>query len=207
MSYERQEAQPQTEKQYVFNIVGEQVALGPVHLDLTTPLHRWLNDFEVTLLSGDPLMPKSLEETRAEIEREAGGERQNHVGFIIYEHTTMRMIGIAELRQINHIHRNATYGILIGEKDCWHKGYGTETTRLILDYGFTVLGLHNVVLHTYSYNIAAQRAYTKAGFRVVGTRREAWCWGGQFYDEIIMECLSSEFESINKPIIQLPGSK
>ncbi|GHO46795.1 GNAT family N-acetyltransferase [Ktedonospora formicarum] len=193
-------------KEYAINVVGEGIALGPMHLDIVPLMYKWINDFEVSLLSGDPLIPRSLEAVKADVEQDLRDDQHHRIGFIIYERVGMRMIGITELRHLDHIHRKATFGILIGMKDCWHKGYGTEATRLMLDYGFTVLGLHNIELRTYSYNTAAQRAYTKAGFRVVGTRHEACCWGGQFYDEIIMECLSNDFKRINEPIIRVPNS-
>ncbi len=34
------------------------------------------------------------------------------------------------------------------------RGYGTETTRLMLDYAFTALGLHNVMLTVFVFNAA-----------------------------------------------------
>jgi RimJ/RimL family protein N-acetyltransferase len=51
-------------------------------------------------------------------------------------------------------------------------GYGTEATRLTLEYGFCLLGLHNIMLSVSSANTAAIRAYKRAGFQVIGARRE-----------------------------------
>jgi hypothetical protein len=55
---------------------------------------------------------------------------------------------------VDHRNRSATFGILIGEPECRGKGYGTETTRLMLDYAFTALGLHNVMLTVFEFNPA-----------------------------------------------------
>jgi RimJ/RimL family protein N-acetyltransferase len=55
---------------------------------------------------------------------------------------------------VDHRNRSATFGILIGEPECRGKGYGTETTRLMLDYAFTTLGLHNVMLTVFEFNPA-----------------------------------------------------
>jgi diamine N-acetyltransferase len=41
---------------------------------------------------------------------------------------------------VDYCNRSASFGILIGEPDCRGKGYGTETTRLMLDCAFTDLG-------------------------------------------------------------------
>src|SRR5439155_4459284 len=114
-------------------------------------------------------------------------------GFTIYEAATLRPIGNTALMNVNHLHRTAEFGILIGEKDCWGKGYGTETTRLMLQYGFNSLGLHNIMLTTYSFNERGLRAYRRAGFREVGRRRESVRLGGIAYDNVFMECLATEF--------------
>jgi hypothetical protein len=44
-------------------------------------------------------------------------------------------------------------------------------------------------------NPAGIRAYEKAGFKEFGRRRKCRMMGGQLWDEIYMDCLSSEFES------------
>lgn len=196
-----QQAQP------IINIMGEKVALGPYHRGFIPYLHRWTNDFEVSILSGDDMMPQTLEMFQAKFEhsaKEGTPGQSNRVEFIIYERESMRIIGLTELRQINHVHRRAQFGIGIGEKDCRHKGYGTEAVRLILDYGFTVLNLHNIMLNTYGYNIPAQKSYLKAGFREIGRRRQSVRFGGQWYDEVLMDCLSSEFQRVGKPVISVP---
>ena len=88
---------------------------------------------------------------------------------------------------------------MIGEKDCWDQGYGTEATRLILDYAFNVLGLHNIRLSVYDFNPRGVRAYEKAGFKVIGRRRQALRLGHERHDMIIMDALATEFES---PVLQ-----
>jgi len=82
-------------------------------------------------------------------------------------------IGRTGLGDIDYRDRRACFGLEIGEADYRGRGYGTETVRLMLDYAFTALGLHNVDLETWEYNRAAQRAYAKAGFREIGRRRQA----------------------------------
>jgi len=44
----------------------------------------------------------------------------------------------------------------------------------MLDYAFTVQGLHAVMLTVYEYNRAGQRAYAKAGFRPFGHSDTPW---------------------------------
>jgi RimJ/RimL family protein N-acetyltransferase len=84
---------------------------------------------------------------------------------------------------------------MIGEMDRRGKGLGTEATLLTLDYAFTVLGLHSVMLTVYEFNLAGRRAYEKAGIREFGRRRQSHWMGDRFWDEIFMDCLATEFTS------------
>jgi RimJ/RimL family protein N-acetyltransferase len=173
-------------------LVGELVALGPVHKGLLPLLWKWESDLRLSALTGDPSRPKTPEgiEQLYEWYSKAG---EDSAGFVLYERTPMRPIGTAGLISINHLHRTAELGISIGEHDCWGKGYGTEATRLILDYAFNALALHNVMLRVFSYNQRAIRAYLRAGFREIGRRRQAQRIGSQVYDVVLMDCLATDF--------------
>lgn len=178
----------------ILNIIGERVALGPYDRDLLPLYLKWINDFEVTRHVLDRLTPWTKERRLANYERYSQGG-PDYADFMVYERETLRPIGYTTLEDIDHMHRTATFGILIGEKDCWGKGYGTETTRLMLDYAFTLLRLHNVLLQVDKDNERAVQAYTHAGFRVIGERREAHYLAGQIGGVLYMDCLASEFTS------------
>ncbi len=179
--------------QPIINIAGDKVALGPLRRDLLPIYVKWINDFEVARALDVRLGPFTLEAEETWYERVAKSE--SDAVFTIYERATLRPIGSAGLHHIDHRQRTAEFGVLIGEKDCWGKGYGTETARLMLDYGFTTLGLHNIHLRAYAYNQRGLRAYAKAGFKVAGRLREAHRLAGRAYDVIYMDCLATEFES------------
>lgn len=175
-------------------IVGELVALGPWHRGLLPLLWKWENDVALAPLTGDPMLPLTPEAIEADYERYAKAEPRARTSarFVVYERATLRPIGSVGIRDIDHLHRTAELGIVLGEPDCWGKGYGTEATRLVLDYAFTALGLHNVVLRVYAYNERAIRAYRKAGFKEIGRRREAHRIGNRVVDEVWMDCLATE---------------
>ena len=176
----------------LLSIVGEHVALGPYHRALIPLLWKWENDLPLGPLSGDPMVPLTLEAVEADYDKHHKELPKDSATFAVYERATLRPIGKTGLSAINHMHRTAELGIVIGEPDCRGKGYGTEATRLLLDYAFTTLGLHNVFLRVYAYNAPAIRAYEKAGFREIGRRRQAHRIGGQAFDEVFMDCLATE---------------
>jgi RimJ/RimL family protein N-acetyltransferase len=176
----------------IVNIVGELVALGPARREFLPLYQRWVNDFQTMRNLGIPPVPMSAEVEEAWYDSLG---KPGEANFTIYERATWRPIGNTALHNIDHRNRSAGFGIMIGEPDCRGKGYGTEVTRLMLDFAFTALGLHNVMLTVFEFNYAGQRAYAKAGFREFGRRRQARSMGGRLWDEIYMDCISTEFTS------------
>jgi RimJ/RimL family protein N-acetyltransferase len=193
MSDERRATSDERAGRPILNIVGERVVLGPLTRDLIPALARWRNDFQVQRTTGDLPRPVTIEAVTASYDRRAVST--DAFWFAIYERAAGRAIGHTHLSDVDWRGRTAEFGIVIGEADGRGKGHGTETARLMLDYAFTALGLHSVMLMTDEYNLAGQRAYQKAGFREFGRRRQCSFLAGRLWDLIYMECLATEFTS------------
>lgn len=84
-------------------------------------------------------------------------------------------------------------GLFIGEEENRGKGYGQEVLRLLLDFAFETLNLHNVMLRVFAFNERAIHTYQKVGFREFGRRRESYYAKGRFWDEIHMDILKEEY--------------
>lgn len=184
---------------------GEKVGLGLLRKDLIPLYHRWFNDPEVQRTTHHPrLIP--IETIEADFDSYVRSERNQP--FTIYELSERasgdRPIGAANLKDVDFRNRTAELAILIGEADARGRGCGTEATRQILDYAFTVLSLRNVMLTVYANNPAGVRAYEKAGFREFGRRTAAVEVAGQVFDVIYMECLAATFDSPVLRTIMLP---
>jgi RimJ/RimL family protein N-acetyltransferase len=177
----------------ILNITGERVGLGPIEREHLPFIQRWDNDLFVLRTAGIGVRPRTVEDVAAWYER--GVADHSRARFVIVELASGQPIGTCELRDIDYRHRTAEIGITIGEGSARGQGYGTEATRLLLDYAFTALGLHNVLLDVAEYSLAGRRAYEKAGFREIGRRRECNPLGGRLYDDILMEALATDFDS------------
>ena len=176
----------------ILNVEGELVALGPLRRDLLPLYQRWINNLGTMRTLDLPPYPMTMEKEQDWYDGQSRAE--SDVPFTIYERETLRPIGNTGLHEVDYRNRTASFGIIIGEPECRGKGYGTETTRLMLDYAFTALGLHNVMLIVFEFNAAGISAYRKAGFKESGRRRECRLVGDKLWDEIQMDCLSTEFE-------------
>jgi len=103
------------------------------------------------------------------------------------------LIGHISLHDIDHFNRHAFLGIVIGESEYHSKGYGAEAVRLVLDYGFKTLNLHNIMLSVHADNHAGIACYKKVGFKDAGRRREWLFKDGKYIDVIYMDILAHEF--------------
>jgi RimJ/RimL family protein N-acetyltransferase len=175
-------------------IRGEQVYLRPAERDDIDVFVRWFADAETTrYLSIRAPFSRAMEEKWFESMLEQQGKRQYH--FVICLLADDRPIGTAGFHHVNQEDGNAAFGISIGEKDEWSKGYGTDALRAICDFGFGQLRLERIELDVYEPNRRAQRSYEKAGFVTEGTLRHAHFSDGRYHNLLRMSLLRGEWEA------------
>ncbi|HEU4323009.1 MAG TPA: GNAT family protein [Roseiflexaceae bacterium] len=172
-------------------VPGERVFLSHVQRADLPLLTRWFSDLETTTYLGALGRSFTLEDEQDWFERVRKAEGEKQFGIVVRE--GRRLIGTAGLMRIDHQRGVAELGISIGDKSCWGQGYGTETVRLLLDYGFTFLGLHTIFLWYSSFNARGQQAYLKAGFKPAGRLRGAGVFDGRRYDHVLMDITRDEF--------------
>lgn len=160
-------------------------------------LVRWLNDPEVTVHIARTL-PIGLEEELSWLKARAGDQR--NILLLLVSRDGDLPIGCAGLREIALPDRKASFGIMIGEKDCWDRGFGSEATEVMLGIAFERLGLNRVELQVDETNPRAIRVYEKAGFRNEGVARKARFQNGRFVDVRQMAILADEWRANRSPV-------
>lgn len=178
---------------YFKKLVGDRIYLSPRSIEDVEKYTEWMNDFEVTDYTGRSGQLTSLESEKKYLESKIDVEAT----FAIVTLDEDKLIGTVGLESINHLHREATLGIFIGDKDYLSKGYGTEAIKLILDYGFNYMNLNNIKLNLMEFNERALKCYIKCGFKEYGRRRKCRFINGKYYDSIEMDILAEEFNETN----------
>ncbi len=105
-----------------------------------------------------------------------------------------RLVGNCGFFDIDRRIHSAEVGILIGDKSCWNKGYGTEVMRLLLEFGFGTMNLNRIYLRVDAANKGGIRAYEKAGFVHEGRFRQGTYREGRYEDMLFMSALRSEWK-------------
>ena len=174
---------------YFQKIVGTKVYLSPITKDDPEKYCTWLNNLEIGLKLNMQTANISMSQEVETLERLM--KDGNH--FAIVDKENEEVIGNCGYNKVNHINRSATIGIFIGDNNYWNKGYGTEVIDLILNYGFNILNLHNIMLEVKEFNKGAIKCYEKCGFKLIGRRREDSIYGIKKYDTLYMDIISSEY--------------
>ncbi len=174
---------------------GDKVELGPVQREHLPKYVEWLNDWEVSrfLVPGVPLLMNLADETDW-FERQR--QDKDNLVFAILALPEKQLIGNCGLHRLDWKNRAAMLGIVLGDKNYWNKGYGTDATRTLVRFAFEQLGLNRVELGVYDFNPRAIRAYEKAGFRRDGVRRQALYRDGTFHDVYLMGILRQDWDTL-----------
>lgn len=171
-------------------LIGDTVYLRPLEPEDAGSMVPWMNDREVTR-SLKVARPTNLADEQAFIERVTKSDKD--ISVAIMTRAGDRFIGTAALMMIQWRERQACFGISIGDKAQWGRGYGTEVTELLTAHAFQALNLNRVWLHVYDFNTAGMRAYEKAGFRREGILRQGAFVEGAYRDVHVMAVLREEW--------------
>lgn len=87
-------------------------------------------------------------------------------------------VGLVELVEIDLIHRNAEFQIII-DPQSQGKGYASIATKLAIEYAFTILNLHKI--------------YQKTCFQIEGELKEEFFINGSYHDAIRMCMFQRDF--------------
>jgi RimJ/RimL family protein N-acetyltransferase len=168
-----------------FGWEGEKARLVPLdkakHLDNAVV---WMNDPEVTAwtLVGDWPMTRLAEEDFFD---RAMRETEKELHFAV-ETLAGDHIGFSGLHRIDWRQGVATTGTLLGRRDLWGQGYGTDAARLRVRHAFEVLGLRMLLSEVMADNVGSLKMLLKTGYREVGRIPRRMWKRGAYRDVVIL---------------------
>lgn len=164
---------------------GERIYLRSVCLnDVNETYCGWMNDPGVNQYLESRFYPHTVKSLKKYVKSKQSD--RNNVFLAIILKDGNRHIGNIKLGPIDDIHRFADIGIIIGEKDCWGKGYATEAIQLMVKYAFGKLNLHKVTAGCYAPNKGSLKAFKKAKFLQEGVRKSHCFYKGKFVDDVLL---------------------
>lgn len=142
-------------------IYTKRLILKPLTLNhLSNDYVGWMNDSDVNkyLESGGDYTINKLKKFLIE------QEEKDILFWAIHIKQSNKHIGIIKIDPIDESTVSGEYGILIGDKTEWGKGYAKEASNAVVDYCFKEIGLNEITLGVINSNISAVKLYENMGF-------------------------------------------
>ncbi|MBN1177315.1 MAG: GNAT family N-acetyltransferase [Dehalococcoidales bacterium] len=156
--------------------------LGDVRND-----YKWQSDAELAKLDAAPtlIMPFSvyLLDYATEIHRPRDKRYPLAVETIDGTH-----IGNCTCYDIDDKKSEAQLGIMIGDREYWDKGYGTDAVNALVDHVFETTTINRLYLKTLPWNVRAQKCFQKCGFTPCGKMNR------NGYEFLLMELNREQWE-------------
>jgi RimJ/RimL family protein N-acetyltransferase len=145
----------------------------------------WMNDPEVTQFLESRWKVYQSDDLKSFVNSIRASENDFLFGIFLKE--SGEHIGNIKIGNINRIHRYADLGLVIGAKQHWGHGYATDAICLATEYAFQELNLNKLFAQIYAPNVGSQKAFEKAGYRIVGRHCKHRFYKGKFVDAILVE--------------------
>lgn len=164
-------------------IETERLLLKPMHTKFITESYlHWMNDLDVC-----KFLETAIPYSEVELQDFVNSMIVKKILFwaITLKHDGLH-IGNIKIDPINKKHLIGEYGILMGDRNNWGKGYAKEASKSVISYCFESLNLRKITLGVIKDNVAAVKLYESLGFEVEGIYQMHGIYGGKYCDAIRM---------------------
>ena len=168
-------------------ITGDKVTLRPIGDSDCVVLVGWRNDPAVQqfFIFREPFTPE-MHRNWLHTKVETG----KVVQYIIVDNADGKSVGSVYFRDIDPANESAEYGIFIGEASARHRGIGTATARMFVEFGLNTLRLQRRCVRVMGGMVVGGCSYVLAGFATEGVFRDMVKLDGEFRDVVFMSILS-----------------
>lgn len=164
---------------------GGKVILRPLNKDDLSRSLAWLTD---------PLVNKYLSQSFGDLTAKQEEQWFEYIKdsstdmvFAILEKISGMHIGNCALHKIDKRKKTCELGIVIGEKDYWDRGFGTDAVKTLTGIALDELEMSKVRLNVYTYNHRAIKVYENCGFRLARVLKRNHLYNGKYWDTLVME--------------------
>ena len=158
---------------------SKELVLKPLSKEfLSIDYLKWLNDEEVTkhMESGGNFDYKTLEKYLTDV------ENNPKYFWAIISKNNSKHIGNIKVDPIDLNNKFGEFGIMIGDKKSWGKGYAKQASKVVLNFCFQKLKLRKINLGVLANNDSAIKLYDSLGFKLEGHFKKHILKNGKYID-------------------------
>lgn len=157
-------------------------------------LKYWIADEKIQSLYYEPVYTTKAEVDELLEKYINSYQKNDYYRWAIIEKNSGECIGQIAYFLVDSKNNFAEIEYCIGS-DFQCKGYATEATKAVIQYGFDKINLHKVQICTKTINKPSKRVIEKCGFTYEGTLRDYFYMDGEYVGRLYFSMLKSEFES------------
>ena len=117
-----------------------------------------------------------------------------HYAIDVWDGEDWCLIGSCNWSNIDWVNRHAEVGRYIGDPEYRGKGYGLKMTIELHRIVFQDLNMNTVRGEMWAYNTHNIDFLSKFGYKVVGRYRNAMFYQGRFWDSVLVDMTSEEWD-------------
>lgn len=173
------------------------LTLKPHTLANAEKMNAWSNDAELRFYDDDlpePTPASPMERTLDFLTRNASPKPEDEtIHWAMHITDSDEFIGFCMAAYIDRYHRKCRFGMTIGAKEQWGKGYGREVVEAVVGLLFGELQLNRIQCEIYDFNERSIRLFESIGFVREGVCRQAVLKSGRWTDEFVYGLLREDW--------------
>jgi ribosomal-protein-alanine N-acetyltransferase len=176
-------------------IETERLILRPFkYSDDDAMLKYWIADEKIQSLYSEPVY-STKEEVKGLLDKYIGSyQKEDYYRWAIIDKANNECICQIAYFLVDSKNHFAEIEYCIGS-DFQCRGYATEATKAVIDYGFNRINLHKVQICTKTINKPSKRVIEKCGFTYEGTLRDYFYMNNQYVGRLYFSILREEYEN------------
>jgi RimJ/RimL family protein N-acetyltransferase len=169
-------------------ITGNKTRLREKKLSDVRNDYRWQSDSELAELDAAPILDISF--AIYLLDYSSVLHREDNRYPLAIETQEGKHIGNCTCYDIDERNGEAQVGIMIGDRDYWDKGYGTDAINTLVDHIFRNSSLNRLYLKTLDWNERARKCFIKCDFTDCGRLKQSG------YSFTLMELKREQWEKM-----------
>lgn len=110
----------------------------------------------------------------------------------ICKNGSFEALGLIDLFDFDAVNQRAGIGIIIQAPENRSKGMGSEALRLLINYAFHKLQLHQLYANIDLGNVASISLFTNFGFQLAGVKKDWIKKDNMYHDEALYQLISQQ---------------
>lgn len=110
---------------------------------------------------------------------------------LVISNYDQKAIGMIDLFDFDFLNKRAGVGILINDNDDRGQGIGTEALKLLINFCFTHLQLHQLFCNISDNNQVSLNLFINQGFKIIGLKKDWTFRNNKYNNEYLLQLINS----------------